>query len=167
MSDLKTTNPIALSILMTDDLYLVDDQREKTSLVIEDESSGLLHFNYLGENNKFILILVNDLTQDIINPENLKTLTTILAAKQLELRDVAIVNLDKYQAANFNILKSFFACRKMILFGVNPLQTGMVDIDSNKTTLFKETKILATFSFEEMRNDTTKKRLFWNVMKQF
>jgi hypothetical protein len=167
MADLKTTNQIALRILMTDDLYIVSDQKQKSNVVKEIPLSGSAHFNYLGENNKFILILVKDPVKDIINEEDLTMLTSILTATKIELRDAAIVNMNKYPEATFNILKQFFACRKMVLFGINPVQLDMADIDSNKTGLFKETKILATFSFNEMRNDTVKKRLFWDAMKQF
>jgi len=166
MSKLKTNSPLALRLLMTDDLYLIDDHTEQNNFNAGNESLELLSFDYLGENNKYILILVNDPEQDIINPEDIGTLTTILAAKQLELRDVAIVNLDKHPPSDFKYLKEFFSCRKLILLGINPIQIGLQDINSNQIDVFMETRILATYSFDEMRNDTAKKRLFWNAMKQ-
>ena len=172
MPELKTNNPLALRLLMTDDLYLINDQAEQNHFNEGNQSLELLSFDYLGENNKFILILVNDTIQDIINQEDLITLTNILTAKQLELRDVAIVNLNKHPASDFKNLKQFFSCRKLILFGINPVQIGLQDITSsqspvgNRVDLFMDTRILASYSFDEMRNDNAKKRLFWNAMKE-
>jgi hypothetical protein len=166
MPELKTRNPLALRLLMTDDLYSVDDKIEKQGIPVEDEASESLSFNYLGENNKYMLILVNDSGQDIINPEDLATLTSILTAKQLELRDVAIVNVHTHPQKDFKQLKHFFACKKLVLFGINPSEIGLRDITSNQLEQYNETKILATYNFSEMRNDTAKKRLFWNAMKQ-
>jgi hypothetical protein len=166
MSDLKTRNPVALRLLMTDDIYCIGNQTEKSSLKTANESSDLPSFSYMGENNKYILILINEQKQEIISQEDLGTLTSILTARQLEIRDVAIVNLDKHPAKDFNQLKQFFACKKLILFGINPMEIGLNEINSNEPELVKDTKILATFTFDEMRNDNSKKRLFWNAMKQ-
>ncbi len=161
MSELKTSEPVALRLLMTDDLFIIKEKDYQNQ-----ESPASDSYDYLGENNKYILIMINDALQETIKPEDLKTLTNILTAKQLELRDVAIVNLGKYPATDFNKLKQFFACRKLILFGINPIELGLKDIDSNQISLFGETKILATYSFEEMQNDNAKKRVFWNAMKE-
>lgn len=166
MPGLKISDPIALRLLMTDDLYLVDKQPEPAPVETKVEKEEAPFFNYAGENNKFILILVSDEKHDILNPGDLDSLTAILGAKKLELRDVAIVNLYKHSAAGFEVLKQFFSCSRLVLFGINPRQIGLPEITSNEITLHKGTKILATYSFPEMGNDTAKKRVFWNEMKQ-
>jgi hypothetical protein len=163
MPKLKTNNPLALRLLMTDDLYFIDEQNEQNNINDTDEFPEI-PVDYLGENNKYILILVNS-PEQYITSGDLNTLTMILKAKQLELRDVAILNLNKYPK-DFNYLKEFFSCKKLVLFGINPQQIGLQDITSNQICLFKETSILTTYSFDEMQNDDSKKRLFWNVMKK-
>lgn len=172
MSALKITDPLAIRLIMTDDLYLIEKQVEQPPIVIkpkpvaESKPAATPAFNYLGENNKFILILVNDENHKILNPADLTSLTKILAAKKSELRDVAILNLDKHPESNFESLKKFFSCSKLVLFGINPKQLGLPDISNNEIIVHEGTKILVTYSFAEMGNDTNKKTLFWNIMKQ-
>lgn len=174
MSALKVTDTLAIRLIMTDDLYLIDKQAEPVPSVIEvispeareSEHVAAPAFNYLGENNKFILILVNDEDHKILNPADLTSLTKILAAKKSEIRDVAILNLHKHPESNFETLKQFFSCSKLVLFGMNPRKLGLPDISNNEIIVHEGTKILATYSFAEMGNDTNKKTLFWNVMKQ-
>jgi len=172
MSVLKITDPLALRLIMTDDLYLIDKQVKQAPLIIEPQPDTIEHtpappvFNYSGENNKYILILVNDENHEILNPADLASLTKILAAKKLELRDVAIVNLHKPPASNFEALKNFFSSSKLVLFGINPGEINLPDISNNEIIRHEGTKILATYSFAEMGNDTNKKLLFWNEMKQ-
>lgn len=173
MTALKITHPLALRLMMTDDLYRVEEQEK----VIEDHVKPEGHitikepeespaFNYLGENNKFTLIIVNDESHATLNSADLETLTAILSAKKSELRDVAILNLHKHPTANFEQLKQFFSCSKIVLFGINPKMIGLPDIGNNEITQYNGTKVLASYSFSEMKDDTAKKRLFWNEMKQ-
>ena len=166
MSALKITDPLALRLLMTDDLYLIDEQVKHSSVVAEPEPQESISFNYSGENNKYLLILVNEENSSILNAADLESLTAILTAKKLELRDVAIVNKHHYPASDFMQLKQFFSCSKLVLFGINPREIGLPDIGNNEVINHENTKVMATYSFKEMLNDIAKKRLFWNEMKQ-
>jgi hypothetical protein len=123
-------------------------------------------YKYLGENNKYILILVDQAGDETIKPDSLRDLTSILTARQLELRDVAILNRNHYPDSNFGSLKQFFAFQKLILFGINPAELGLPSVAGNTRTVIEGTTILATFSFDEMQADRNKKILFWNAMKE-
>ncbi|MDB5121572.1 MAG: hypothetical protein JWN56_2790 [Sphingobacteriales bacterium] len=182
MSELITNHPVALQYLMTDDLYnfreapVVRKEEEppikneevikpiiQKEQVIEEPES----YNYLGENNKYILLLVNDSTHKTLNSAHLETLLKITKAKGLELRDLAILNMHTHAGANFESLKSYFVCSKIVLFGISPQIIGIPAVTLNKSEKFKDVKILATYSLSEMDDNKQKKVEFWNVMKPF
>ena len=91
----------------------------------------------------------------------------ILAAKKLELKDVAIINTEKHSSLNFNDLKAFFAFSKVITFGINPQILQIEGAVANKKSIFKETQILGTWSLAILQQDEKKKAIFWDMLKSF
>jgi hypothetical protein len=174
MTLLKTDHPLALRLLMTDDIYsagkeqvkTVGPEPEKPEPAPEASEKEAVSFHYSGENNKYLLIVVNDPIHTVINPADLTALTSILAAKNLELRDVAVMNLSKHYNSTFKEMKEFFSCSKLVLLGINPKDIGLPEIKNNSITTLAGTKILASFSISEMMKDVPKKKAFWNEMKQ-
>ena len=162
---IKTHSPFALRLLMTDDLYKVAARSASENPPPVEAEKLPPVFDYLGENNKFMLILVNEDRFDIIDPKDLELLNGILAAKKMEIRDVAVLNIRKCKACTFADLKQFFSCSSLILFGINPASLQLNEISSNQVSLQNGTKVLATFSFGEMRDDVARKRIFWDQMK--
>ena len=171
MSALITKNKIALQYLMTDDLYSIDLPEESNhvaegpgieKLVIEQPTV----FNYLGENNRYMLIVIHNPKNEFLSAIHLEMLSKILAGKKMELRDVAILNLNAYPTANFSQLKAFFAFKNLVLFGINPSQIGLSELGNNETIQIEQSTVLATFSLAEMESDDEKKRKFWNQMKK-
>jgi len=131
------------------------------------EPEKIREFNYLGENNKYFLILFNEPNQKEISSIQKETLLKIMSAKGLELRDLAVLNLHQYPGVHYNDLKEFFIFNKIVLFGIDPLQISLSSQSSNQVVKLENAKILCTYSIDEMIKDTTKKREFWNVMKDF
>jgi len=178
MSELKAEHALALQILMNEDLYLIDsvsqfageEQSSQPPSVAVDIKGTLAEaeavaFDYHGENNKYFAILVNYPSHQYMAPKELEALQSILGAKKMEIKDVAIVNLNKYPTASFQQLKSFLVSSRMVLFGINPQTLQLPSIPSNQITEHGGVKILATFAFGEMMADVDKKKIFWNVMK--
>lgn len=168
MSTLNAADALTLSLLLTDEVYLI---KEDEIPVVQTASSPAaeihqVSFNYLGENNKYYLLLVNEPRHEVIDPKDLDALNNILKAKDMQLRDIALVNLAKYPDTNFEQLKSFFVSSKMVLFGINPQNIGLPAFAANVIAEQAGAKILATFSFAEMQNDVNRKRIFWNEMKK-
>lgn len=163
---------------MTEDLYVIDAPLSptpnpvaeiKTEPVAETkkEERKELSFDYLGENNRYFLILLDDMSHPMLNTPHKEMLMKIMAAKKLELRDLAIVNLAKYPGATFGDLKNFFTCSKLALFGIAPQRIGLPPLSANTAEKHMDTRILATFGLEEMSSNNDKKREFWNIMKDF
>lgn len=179
MPNLHTRNTHALRLLMTDDIYILTEKDKPFSAAISDENppeeliqpteeiNKAKEFSYLGENNKYFLILFDDNSRNEISSLHKETLMKIMSAKGLELRDLAILNLAQYPEVNFIELKEFFSCSKIVLFGIDPQRLALPAISTNQSEKSREVKVLATFSIDEMISDTTKKREFWNVMKEF
>lgn len=179
MPNLHTRDINALRLLMTDDIYILTEKDKPFSAAISDEKppeelirqtaelNKTKEFSYLGENNKYFLILFDDNTRKEISALHKETLMKIMSAKGLELRDLAILNLAQYPGVNFSELKEFFSCSKIALFGIDPQRIALPDTGNNQSAKYKEVKVLATFSIDEMISDTSKKREFWNVMKEF
>jgi hypothetical protein len=171
MNELKASHPLALHFLMTEDLYLLNEEevQEVSKEVTEapaDATPEPAYFEYLGENNRYSLILVSTPDHPVIAPQELEALSNILKAKKQDLNDVAIVNINKYPQATFDDLKTFFACNALVLFGINPMQIHLQGIQSNQIKVHEGTKVLATFSFAEMLSNVEKKRAFWDEMKK-
>lgn len=178
MEKLLVDDPGALRLLMTEDLYRVPEPEilqpvaeTKAAETIPNSSAEPKEeppvFSYLGENNKYFLILVNDSTHQHLNTADRDTLTKILQAKGMELRDVAIVNVHRHPNLTFAHLKDFFVPARIVFFGLSSQQFGLPAISANQPEKHLETHLLCTFSFGEMQNDINKKKAFWQVMKNF
>ncbi len=170
MSDLNTTNINALSLLFTEDIYAVADDLPVAEKIIEPNNQAKADettFNYLGENNKYFLILVNDEQHKTLNKNDLELLLKILLAKKLELRDVAILNLHQHQNISFEMLRAFFSNNRLLLFGINPAAIGLEQLSANQVITKEKTKILATYGLPELSNDKAKKAALWAVLQGF
>jgi hypothetical protein len=131
------------------------------------QAETIREFNYLGENNKYFLILFNEPNQKDISSIQKETLLKIMSAKGLELRDIAVLNLYQYPGVRFSDLKEFFSFNKIVLFGIDPQQIALSSQSANQIIKVEGAKVLSTFSIDEMIQDTTKKREFWTIMKDF
>jgi len=197
MSTLHTNEFNALRLLMTEDIYILDKKSESSEnslkiitptepvkvFVTEKtvkpeipavkpapdpaEIKNAKEFTYIGENNKYFLILIDDTKNKEISTLHKETLLKIMSAKGLELRDLAILNLDQFPGTNITELKEFFSCSKLVLFGINPQRIAIPGLSSNKAENYNNIKLFSTYSIDEMIIDVTKKKDFWAIMKEF
>lgn len=164
MSEMKASDPVALQYLMTDDIYLI--QEEPVPQASEDRAGKSPTFNYLGENNKFMLLLIQEDSHPNLHSNELEALANILGAKRMSLKDVAIVNQRKYSTSSWKEFKAYFACSSIVLFGIDPTEVKIRTLPRNAITDFEGMQVLFTYSFAEMLSNVDKKREFWNQMKK-
>lgn len=166
----------ALRLLMSEDLYRVHEAMPEPAREVPQSSGQEAQgqapeeapvFSYLGENNKYFLILVNDPGHQHLNTADREVLLKILQAKGLELRDVAILNAGKFPRVTFSQLKSFFVPSRIVFFGLSPEQFGIPALSTNIPGTHGDVKLLATYTFPEMQADINKKKAFWQIMKNF
>jgi hypothetical protein len=124
-------------------------------------------FNYVGENNKYFMILIEDQIHTNLKAAHKEMLVKILQAKKMDLGDVAIVNVQKYPDVTFAQLKQFFVCSRLLILGIPAASIGLPSGKLNVVNKINEVKILNSYSLTEMENDEVKKREFWNAVKEF
>jgi hypothetical protein len=190
MNSIQTQNPIALSLLINEDIYRISDGIEPSVLLVEKEGESETEnttenilpiiqelptaelipekpaYKYLGDNNKSILIMVNEVEADILKKDDLLALNKMLAARKLEQKDVAILNIQKNTHLSFKELKDFFGFNKLLLFGINPKDLNISGIVANQICEFLNTPILGTWHIKQMQADEKKKLTFWTEMKK-
>ncbi|MGB4774171.1 MAG: hypothetical protein WBP45_03280 [Daejeonella sp.] len=170
MSNLITHHPEALKLLFNNDIYHIPEGELVKETILHNNALADTEpktFAYLGENNKYFLVLIDDKTNKELNTLHLDVLLKIMTAKGLELRDLAILNLNNYPGVTFSDLKDFFVCSKLVLLGISPERISLPALSSNQPEEYENVKVLATYSLEEMINSRDKKIQFWDVMKPF
>ena len=82
-------------------------------------------WKYLGENKKKTLVLVRYADAVHIPDKQLAFLTKLLAACNLNLADVAVLNFQDHNSSEFNEIINFFKPKVVLLFDVEPGDFGL------------------------------------------
>ena len=140
---------------------------EQVVIPSAEQALSAVHYNYLGENNKYILILIDQpLKNEIIAAKDLLLLEKTLAALKLELRDVAIVNLQQCEELHFKSLKDFFSCNKVLGFGIELAKIGIEkEVAINTVFRIEDCPFLLASALEELSNNQAQKVIWWSAMK--
>lgn len=186
---LLSTNSAVLTALLGSDVYHISEatsQLEQAGLIANEptvakqeiaseqvvirsteQALKTIHYNYLGENNKYILILIDQpLKNEIIAAKDLLLLEKTLAALKLELRDVAIVNLQQCEELHFKSLKEFFSCNKVLGFGIELAKIGIEkEVAINTAFRIEDCPFLLASALEELSNNQAQKVIWWSAMK--
>jgi len=186
---LLSTNSAVLTALLGSDVYHISEatsQLEQAGLIANEptvakqeiaseevvirsteQALKTVHYNYLGENNKYILILIDQpLKNEIIAAKDLLLLEKTLAALKLELRDVAIVNLQQCEELHFKSLKEFFSCNKVLGFGIELAKIGIEkEVAINTVFRIEDCPFLLASALEELSNNQAQKVIWWSAMK--
>jgi len=137
------------------------DNSEKQS-----ENKSDTDFSYFGKNRKNFLILIKETEQENLKEADSKLLTGILAAGQLSLNDVAIINIAKTKATFLDMYKKLKPT-SVVSFGVDVKNLGV----PHEFELYKPTKIKAitwiiSHNFVALHSDKTKKLGLWTALKE-
>jgi hypothetical protein len=120
--------------------------------------------NYLGSNEKNILIVVNTADAVYMDDADLTFLTNILSACNLSLADVAILNWhNKETVSAVPKLKS----KHVILFGISPLQFDLpINFPHFQIQNFDKTDYLTAPALSIISNDVVIKKELWTSLKK-
>lgn len=99
------------------------NKNEFDTIVINDKTVEPIDDDkiYLGNNRKFISIIVAENTEKFLNDSDLKFLTSILKACQLSKDDIAIVNQLK-SPVTYSYLKETLDAKYILVFGIEPTE---------------------------------------------
>ncbi len=121
----------------------------------------------LGNNQKNILVIVNN-DEVVFLPDNeLTFLTGILGACKLTLADVAIVNLATTPAIVYKELIAHFKSKIVLLFDVEPAAFGLpMSFPQYQIQPFAGNSFLFSPSLKNLENDKVEKSKLWVCLKR-
>lgn len=122
--------------------------------------------NFLGRNEKGILILVSKDDAVYLPDGELNFLTTILSACQLSLADVAIVNW-KTSRTELEGLQQQLGSRFILLFDVSPLEAGLpINFPHFQIQQFNGRTYLSSPTLSDVEKEVAIKRQLWPSLKK-
>ena len=142
------------------------DSDEQT-VIRENKSPAEKQDNFLGENKKNILIIVDYKEAKYLPDDELSFLTNMLNACKLNLADVAIVNLNARDGVNYKELVAELKSRIVFLFGVEPSFFGLpVSFPHFQIQPFANATFLFTPSLNECNKDALLKSKLWVCLRR-
>jgi hypothetical protein len=127
---------------------------------------------FLGDNRKYICIMVKDAGAVYLNETSLNFLSTILGACKLNLGDVAIINYHN-APQQFNGLKEKLGAQYLILFDVSPTEINLpFSIPFYQVQSYNNSQILVAPALEAMQGSDQqakleKSKLWLSLKKMF
>jgi len=135
---------------------------EEPKLVFEKK----VEFEYLGKNQKRILILVNDNTNKVSSVQGTELLRKLVKAIELTNNDFALVNYANYTNASFEDLKSFFKCELILSFGVAMRTLGLAEQPLHQLFVVDNVKFVFTKNLHDLDSDQVSKKILWGSLQQ-
>lgn len=121
--------------------------------------------NYLGKNEKCILVLIKNESLAFLPDNELNFLSSILSACKLSLADVAIVNL--FSLAAPETVTENIECKNVLLFGVEPLSIGLpIHFPHFQLQQFNKKTYLSAPPLSDIENYKEVKLNLWNNLKK-
>jgi hypothetical protein len=145
---------------------LVETDRE-TQPPAQPDHNEAPKWKYLGENKKKTLIVIRN-ADDVHIPDNqLSFLTKLLAASNLNLSDVAVLNFQGHKPSEFNELLNFFNPKVVLLFDVEPGEFGLpMRFPQFQVQGYRDAIFVSSPSLEVIEPDKTLKGKLWVCLKK-
>jgi hypothetical protein len=124
-------------------------------------------WKFLGENKKKTLVVVRYPDAVHIPDKQLSFLTKLLAACNLNLADVAILNFHNYNSSEFDKLINYFNPKVVLLFDIEPGEFGMPMIFPQfQVQGHKDSVFVSSPSLEVIEPDKILKGKLWTCLKK-
>src|SRR5215203_4020936 len=154
-------NQIQLTSQLLTDFYtnvLIELKSASVVQEYEDQKKGQA-IRYLGNNAKNIVLLVNNSSAPFLSDSELSFLTTILAACQLSLADVALVNVYTLKEDQIETAIKPLAPRNILLFGLP------INFPHFRLQPFNKRTYLYSPALRELEADKGLKLKLWHSLK--
>jgi len=124
-------------------------------------------WKYLGENKKKALVVVRYADVTHLPEKQLSFLTKLLAACNLSIGDVAILNFQHYNSTSFDKIINCFKPKVVLLFDVEPGEFGMPMIfPPFQVQGYKDSVFVSSPSLEMIEPDKNLKGKLWTCLKK-
>jgi hypothetical protein len=160
-----------IALLFKNSLVEINEEKQampKTTSaepVESDNKTG--DWKYLGKNKKKTLVVVNYDEAVHMPDKQLSFLTKLLAACNLNLADVAILNFHNYRSSGFENIRNYFKPKVILLFSVEPGEFGMPMIFPQfQVQGYKDAVFVSSPSLEIIEPDKTLKGKLWICLKK-
>lgn len=157
---------IQLPAIIIQELYknvLVDLQ--STEPVIN--ASTLTKISYLGSNQQQVVIVVNHAETIYLPEEELNFLLGILAACNLSMADVALINLSKNKELSYTTIAEQLKAKTILLFGVQPKALQLpLQFPNYQIQNYNDRVYLSAPQLKKLESDKLEKTKLWNCLKQ-
>ena len=122
--------------------------------------------NYLGQNQKGILIVVANVDAAFLTDTEYAFLTSVLNACKLNIADVAIVNFLREKKV-YSEWASILDTQSTLLFGVSPIDFGLpINFPHYQVQQFSKSTYIAAPSLAMIEKDKDSKKLLWFSLKK-
>ncbi len=123
-------------------------------------------FEFLGKNQKGILILVNDSENKVSSPKGTELLRKLVKAIELTNNDFALVNYANYEGATFDELKKVFSCQLLLSFGVGAKQLAIQEHSLHQLFEHAQTRLIYSSNLHELDDDQASKKMLWSTLQK-
>jgi len=125
-------------------------------------------WKFLGKNAQKVLIVVDYQSALHIPDEDLGFLTQLLAACKLNLGDITLVNFLHYRQTSYQSVLEKFGSRRVILFGLDPLQWGLpINFPQFQQQAFAGCQFLHAPDLSAIKADKLVKTKLWVALQPF
>ena len=143
--------------------YLVEFEDNKQA----DKKLSVASFITLGDNNKRVIIVVENEEVLYLPDDELNFLLGILSACKLTMQDVAIINISKNKAVTYKAMQLELKAEKIILFGVSPAQIELpLEFPLYQIQQYNKQTYITAAILSTIKNDKAEKTKLWNCLKQ-
>ena len=195
MGNQLTSNAEAMRLFFTDDVYLVKSDLQISQAIqtvdlpkitaeteiatvitelpvsainaanVEHSPERTWTFEYLGKNQKGILILVNDEVNKVSSTQGTELLRKLVKAIELTNNDFALLNYANYKGASFEEFYEFFNCQLVLSFGVEAIQLGLAPLPLHLVNSLGTTRLIFTTNLQELDTDQASKKTLWATLQ--
>ena len=124
-------------------------------------------WKYLGENKKKTLVVVRYADAVHLPDKQLSFLSKLLAACNLSLADVAILNFQDLQPSQFNDILNYFNPKSVLLFGIKSSEFGMpMNFPDFQVQAYKAVVYVSSPTLESIEPDKDLKGKLWASLKK-
>lgn len=121
---------------------------------------------YLGENQKNILLLIQNESEAYLNEELFNLLANILNACKLGMQDVALINMASYPGLTLADLKQAVPAKQCIFFAIPPASLGLGQMQTYVIETHEQIPVLYSDALQLIATDKQMKGKLWMGLKQ-
>lgn len=184
MAEQLTSNIEALRLFFTEDIYLIDNDVTSAPSVVQEaviiketpEVKNVVpvietlapapNYQFLGENARKVLILVNDANNQVSTTAGTTLLWKIVTAIKLTPKDCAVLNYQHHQGVGFEELTAYFQPQLLLSFGIAPTIMGLPEQQTELIGQQGRVKTIFSLELDALEVDIPIKKALWKSLQQ-